>query len=96
MYDALTSDRVYKKAYTHEKAVQMILNGECGAFSPLLLECMTDIADNIQIELQVSSLDRNNQREMRKVAEEMLQHEELAVSERTLRLLEHELSLIHI
>lgn len=90
VYDALTSDRVYKKAYTHEKAVQMILNGECGAFSPLLLECMTDIADNIQIELQVSSLDRNNQREMRKVAEEMLQHEELAVSERTLRLLEHE------
>lgn len=90
VYDALTRDRVYKKAYTHEKAVQMILNGECGAFSPLLLECMTDIADNIQIELQVSSLDRNNQREMRKVAEEMLQHEELAVSERTLRLLEHE------
>ena len=90
VYDALTRDRVYKKAYTHEKAVQMILNGECGAFSPLLLECMTDIADNIQIELQVSSLDRNNQREMRKVAEERLQHEELAVSERTLRLLEHE------
>ena len=32
VYDALISDRVYKKAYSHEKAVEMILNGECGTF----------------------------------------------------------------
>lgn len=38
-YDALTTDRVYKKAFTPEKAYTMILNGECGAFSPKLLEC---------------------------------------------------------
>ena len=38
-YDALISDRVYKKAYSHEQAVKMILNGECGAFNPVLLEC---------------------------------------------------------
>ena len=37
-YDALISDRVYKKAYSHEQAVKMILNGECGAFNPVLLE----------------------------------------------------------
>ncbi len=37
-YDALTSPRVYKKAFSHETAVNMILNGECGAFSPRLLE----------------------------------------------------------
>ena len=30
VYDALVSDRVYKKAYSHEKAIQMILNGERG------------------------------------------------------------------
>lgn len=35
-HDALTSERVYKPAFSHEKAVQMILNGECGAFNPLL------------------------------------------------------------
>ena len=29
VYDALTSERCYKKAFSHEKAVQMILNGEC-------------------------------------------------------------------
>ena len=33
VYDALTSERVYKSAYTHEKAIEMILNGECGTFS---------------------------------------------------------------
>lgn len=43
VYDALTSERVYKSAYTHEKAIEMILNGECGTFSPLMLECLLDI-----------------------------------------------------
>ena len=48
VYDALISDRVYKKAYSHEKAVEMILNGECGAFNPILLECLTDIQDQLK------------------------------------------------
>ena len=48
VYDALTSERVYKKAYSHEEAVQMICNGECGTFNPLLLE----IQDHIKKELQ--------------------------------------------
>lgn len=51
VYDALVSDRVYKKAYSHEKAIQMILNGECGVFNPLLLECMLDIEDKIRIRI---------------------------------------------
>lgn len=41
VYDALTSERCYKKAYSHEKAYNMIINGECGVFSPLMLECLT-------------------------------------------------------
>ena len=48
VYDALISDRVYKKAYSHEQAVKMILNGECGAFNPVLLECLTDIQDHLK------------------------------------------------
>ena len=40
VYDALTSERCYKKAYSHDTAIQMILNGECGAFNPLLLQCL--------------------------------------------------------
>ena len=43
-YDALTSKRVYKDAYSFEKAVNMILKGECGAFSPKLLECFKQVA----------------------------------------------------
>ena len=45
VYDALTTKRVYKDAYTFETAVNMILNGECGAFSPKLLECFKHVTD---------------------------------------------------
>lgn len=52
VYDALTSERCYKKAFPHEKAVQMILGGECGTFNPLLLECLKDIEGSLQAELK--------------------------------------------
>lgn len=45
VYDALTSERVYKKAFPHEKAVQMIYDGECGAFNPKVLEVFRDVLD---------------------------------------------------
>ncbi len=54
VYDALVSERPYKKIYTHDEAMRMILNGECGCFNPLLLECFTDISENIKEELQKS------------------------------------------
>lgn len=56
VYDALVSERVYKKAFSHEKAVEMILNGECGTFNPLLLECFVSIQDKIREEIQVDSI----------------------------------------
>ena len=52
VYDVLTSERCYKKAFSHEKAVQMILNGECGAFNPLLLQCLTDVQADLKEKLQ--------------------------------------------
>ena len=42
-YDALVSQRVYKPAYTHAEALAMIRGGECGAFDPLLVDCLEDI-----------------------------------------------------
>lgn len=57
VYDALTSKRVYKDAFAHEKAIWMILNGECGLFNPLLLDCLLDIKDSLKEELQKSSAD---------------------------------------
>ncbi len=56
VYDALTADRVYKKAVPHDKAMQMILNGECGQFNPLLLECLVDVQERIQTELDEPDL----------------------------------------
>ncbi len=52
VYDALTSARVYKPAYSHEEAIRMILNGECGVFNPLLMDCLGDIADRLKTDLQ--------------------------------------------
>ena len=54
VYDELVSERVYKKAFSHEKAMEMILNGEYGAFNPLLLECLVEIQDRIKTELDGS------------------------------------------
>ena len=51
VYDALVSKRVYKDAYAPDVAVQMILRGECGAFNPLLLDCLTDLQDTFKAEL---------------------------------------------
>ena len=47
VYDALVSERVYKKAYSHEKAMELILNGECGTFNPVLVECLKDIQNEL-------------------------------------------------
>lgn len=43
VYDALTSERVYKPAYTPEEAMRMIKNGECGSFNPKLLACFEKV-----------------------------------------------------
>ena len=48
VYAALTSARVYRRAFSHEKAMQMILDGECGQFNPVLLQCLVNIQDRIK------------------------------------------------
>ena len=54
VYDALVSERVYKKAFSHEKALEMIQNGECGIFNPLLLQCMTEAQDKLKTMMEVA------------------------------------------
>lgn len=46
VYDALTSERVYKKAFSHEKAMEMIRNGECGAFNPKVSAVFERVMNN--------------------------------------------------
>ena len=48
VYDALTSSRVYKDAFSFSKAVNMIFRGECGAFSPKLLHCFKHVVHKFE------------------------------------------------
>lgn len=48
VYDALVSKRVYKEAYSFDKASAMIRNGECGTFNPELLDCFYAIEEQIR------------------------------------------------
>lgn len=48
VYDALISERAYKKGFTHERAIEMILGGECGIFNPILIECFMEIEPKIK------------------------------------------------
>ena len=77
VYDALTSERCYKKAFDHDTAVQMILNGECGQFNPLLLECLTSAAQ-LPTELGQSAAaesHRNYLAEAQHISEALLQEQ---------------------
>ena len=47
VYDALVSKRVYKDAYSHDEAIRMIMEGECGAFSPMILDCLMKSRDQM-------------------------------------------------
>ena len=51
VYDALTSERCYKKAFPHETAVQMITDGACGTFNPLLTQCLLDVQGELKQEI---------------------------------------------
>ena len=71
VYDALTSERCYKEALSHEKSMRMIHSGECGSFNPLLLECLDEIAVRLQKELSVVlHLDQGHS-EARRTVEEL-------------------------
>ena len=71
VYDALVGKRVYKKAFSHETAIHMILNGECGAFNPLLLECLTDIQNRLKEESKSGFNKKENEEFFPNLSEEI-------------------------
>ena len=71
VYDALVGKRVYKKAFSHETAIHMILNGECGAFNPLLLECLTDIQNRLKEETRSGFNKKENEEFFPNLSEEI-------------------------
>ncbi len=88
VYDALTSDRCYKKAYDHTTAINMILNGECGAFNPLLLECLTETAAQLRIVTGVNGDVMPYRFELNRLSEEILAHADLPKNDRVQNLLD--------
>lgn len=88
VYDALTSKRVYKEAVASDKAVEMILNNECGVFNPVLLDCFLKILPKINECLEDDY--KGMESEKREFAAVTQPEKTPDISDRTLRLLELE------
>ncbi|MDR2044977.1 MAG: diguanylate cyclase [Clostridium sp.] len=73
VYDALTSVRVYKPAYSHEKALQMIYDGECGQFNPDLLDALREVGDGLQERIQESSIRQDRLFDQYQIANEVFE-----------------------
>lgn len=88
VYDALTSKRVYKEAYSHETAMRMIFAGECGIFNPLLLKCLKEAESYLKKELTTRSVEEISMEEVQSLSRDLIRRGN--VSGRTLALLEQE------
>lgn len=88
VYDALTSKRVYKDAYSHEKAMEMIMDGECGVFNPLLLRCLKDVSPSIEKVLKAHENEEISEDKIWKLTNNVVNRG--GVSSRTLERLSHE------
>lgn len=74
VYDTLTSNRCYKKAFSHEKAMEMILDGQCGAFNPVLLQCLKDCEKQILAEFSDSIDTTQDDRLLIRATEELVEN----------------------
>lgn len=90
VYDALTAERCYKKAFSHETAIEMILNGECGKFNPLLLDCLRNRAEEMRLVKEGGGSGVKTEDEIKSFARELLKSDALYSSDRLLHMLEYE------
>ena len=72
VYDALTSERCYKKAFDHDTAIQMILDGQCGQFNPILLKCLKELSFQLSKMLDKGMEDNEYYHEIRRLSNEIL------------------------
>ena len=72
VYDALTSERCYKKAFDHDTAIQMILDGQCGQFNPILLKCLKKLSFQLSKMLDKGMEDNEYYHEIQRLSNEIL------------------------
>lgn len=90
VYDALVSERVYKAAYSHEKAIAMIEGGECGAFNPDLMQCFVDEADNLNDMIAIRSDNAAKLFDVDQLSSELIERKSPGLSDKTISLLKRE------
>ena len=77
VYDALTSERCYKKAFDHDTAIQMILDGQCGQFNPILLKCLKELSTQLSKMLGKEMDDNKYYHEAQRLSNEILSDKSL-------------------
>lgn len=90
VYDALTAERCYKKAFSHDTAIEMISKGECGQFNPLLITCMKNCAEEMRLVKEGNRAAVRGEDEIKEFAHELLKNDAMYSSDRLLHLLEYE------
>ena len=77
VYDALTSERCYKKAFDHDTAIQMILDGQCGQFNPILLKCLKELSLQFSKMISKETDDNKHYYEAQRLSNEILSEKSL-------------------
>ena len=77
VYDALTSERCYKKAFDHDTAIKMILDGQCGQFNPILLKCLKELSLQFSKMISKEPDDNKHYYEAQRLSNEILSEKSL-------------------
>lgn len=80
VYDALTSERCYKAAIPHEEALQMIADGKCGTFDPLLIDCLMSVADRLKEALSQNTISDTTWSSVQDMTELILKNNDITTS----------------
>lgn len=80
VYDALTSERCYKVAYSHDTAINMILKGQCGAFNPLLIDCLIAISPKMSERLKESIVSSHSRDQIAMMTKDIFNEKETIIN----------------
>ena len=97
VYDALTSERCYKKAFDHDTAIRMILDGQCGQFNPVLLKCLKELSLQFSRMFTNKPDDNKQYYEAQRLSDEILREKSLPrknYSQRVIKLCRKRLSFL--